>query len=212
MKGAIFDLDGTLIDSMHVWDTVDHNLLRFYGHRPDEAYRRAITKLSFLEGAKYIIQRYSIPKTPEEILAQIDDMAYREYKHNVALKDGVKEYLTYLHGQKIPMVIGTSCTQKLCEAVLQSNGVFALFDGFVYGNDVPGGKRSPDFFRVCANKLGLTCRECTAFEDSAFAAESARNAGCETVGVYDSYSSAMFPQLKSICSRTVISFSELLPE
>ena len=211
MKGAIFDLDGTLIDSMHVWDKVDNDLLHFYGHKPDEEYRNAITKLSFLEGAKYIIQRYHIPKTPEEILKQIDEMAYIEYKYHISLKEGVKEYLIHLQTQGIPMIIGTSCTQKLCEAVLQNNGIFSLFHRFVYSNEITGGKRNPDFFRVCADRLGFLCCECTVFEDSVFAAESARSAGCKTIGVYDSYSCTMFDELKKICNHTILSFSELFP-
>lgn len=212
MKGAIFDLDGTLIDSMHVWDKVDNDLLCFYGHQPDDEYRHAITKLSFLEGAKYIVQRYNIPKTPEEILRQIDDMAYKEYQCNIRLKKGVWEYLNCLHKQGIPMVIGTSCTQKLCEAVLKNNQAFSFFHEFIYSNHIPGGKRSPNFFRECAEKLELPCPECTVFEDSVFAAESARGAGCEVIGVFDSYSHTMFAELKKVCHQTITSFSELLPD
>lgn len=211
MKGAIFDLDGTLIDSMGVWEKIDDALLRSYGKEPDHAYREAITRLSFWEGAVYIIERYHLPKTPEQILAQIDAMAWEEYRYHIQLKPDVSTYLYYLSQQKIQLAVGTSCTEKLCHAVLENNQIANVFHQFVFANQIPNGKRSPAFFQACAQKMGLECKECTVFEDSAFAAQSAQDAGCQTIGVYDSYSKKQFPALCAVCDRTIYSFRELLP-
>lgn len=209
MKGAIFDLDGTLIDSMWVWAKIDDELLQSFGEKPDSAYREAVTQLSFREGAEYIINRYSLAKTPEEILAQIDSMAMREYRDSVKLKPGVKEYLTTLAKQNIRLVVGTSCTEELCRAVLESNGIIGLFNDLIFANKIPGGKRTPEFFRVCAERMELECGECTVFEDSAFAAQSAREAGCKTVGIYDDYNKEEFGALSEACDITIHSFKEL---
>lgn len=210
MRGAIFDLDGTLIDSMWVWAKIDDELLRAFGEKPDEEYREAITKLSFREGAEYIISRYRLQKTPEQILKQIDDMAMHEYRANIRLKPGVREYLLELSRQGVSLAVGTSCTQALCRAVLESNGIINLFEHFIFANTIPGGKRTPEFFKVCAEKMGLECGDCTVFEDSVFAAQSAKAAGCRTVGIYDDYTGEQFNALREACGRTIHSFAELL--
>lgn len=209
MKGAIFDLDGTLIDSMWVWAKIDDELLYSFGEKPDSAYREAVTRLSFREGAEYIINRYKLSKTPEELLAQINSMAMHEYRDNIKLKPGVFEYLQRLSKQKIPLVIGTSCTEELCRAVLESNKIIGFFQKLIFANKIPGGKRTPDFFRACAESMGLECGECTVFEDSAFAVHSAREAGCKTVGIYDDYSKDQFAALSEACDLTIHSFNEL---
>lgn len=209
MRGAIFDLDGTLIDSMWVWAKIDDELLCSFGEKPDSEYREAITRLSFREGAEYIINRYHLKKTPEEILSQIDEMAVREYRDNIKLKHGAREYLLELSRQGVVLAVGTSCTQALCRTVLESNRIIGVFEHFIFANQIPSGKRTPDFFKVCAEKMGLECSECTVFEDSLFAAKSAKAAGCKTVGMYDDYTKEQFDELKKVCDKTIRSFTEL---
>lgn len=210
MKGAIFDLDGTLIDSMNVWNKIDDDLLRGYGFAPDEAYHLAITNLTFTEGAEYIVRRFNLECTPREILTQINEMALHEYSENIRLKSGVKEYLNTLQKRGVRLLLGTSCIKELCEAVLKSNDIFSFFEDFVYSADIPEGKRSPVFYKICAERLGLKCNECCVFEDSLFAVESAKKAGCSTIGVYEEFFVNDADKLRAAADRFIFSFNDLL--
>ena len=95
-KGAIFDLDGTLLDSMRVWDDIDVAFLKKRGLEVPPDYQEAITPLGFLEAARYTIRRFGFPETPEELIQEWHQMAVDAYTYEVELKDGAAEYLRYL--------------------------------------------------------------------------------------------------------------------
>ena len=103
-KGAIFDLDGTLLDSMRVWDDIDVAFLKKRGLEVPPDYQEAITPLGFLEAARYTIRRFGFPETPEELIQEWHQMAVDAYTYEVELKDGAAEYLRYLKEKGIRMV------------------------------------------------------------------------------------------------------------
>ena len=103
-KGAIFDLDGTLLDSMWVWDDIDVAFLKKRGLEVPPDYQEAITPLGFLEAARYTIRRFGFPETPEELIQEWHQMAVDAYTYEVELKDGAAEYLRYLKEKGIRLV------------------------------------------------------------------------------------------------------------
>ena len=96
LKGAIFDLDGTLVDSMYIWDWVPGALIRKLGGNPPEDLAQALTKLSREEAAKYLIDRFHLTQTPEEILQEVNNLVSGEYRDKVPMKPGAQTLLEHL--------------------------------------------------------------------------------------------------------------------
>ena len=103
-KAIFFDLDGTLLDSMRVWDDIDVAFLKKRGLEVPPDYQEAITPLGFLEAARYTIRRFGFPETPEELIQEWHQMAVDAYTYEVELKDGAAEYLRYLKEKGIRLV------------------------------------------------------------------------------------------------------------
>ena len=139
-KGAIFDLDGTLLDSMRVWDDIDVTFLKKRGLEVPPDYQEAITPLGFLEAARYTIRRFGFPETPEELIQEWHQMAVDAYTYEVELKDGAAEYLRYLKEKGIRMAVATSSSPELYEPALKRNGIYEYFKAFVTVSEVKRGK------------------------------------------------------------------------
>lgn len=209
MKGAIFDLDGTLIGSMAVWDKVDYDLLKRYGAVPDEEYNQYISSCTFSEGIDYIINRYGISKTPNELSEEMNEMAYDEYANKLMLKDGAYEAIIRLKNSGVRLGMATSSIRSMCEAVLKRNKVFDYFEVILFSDEIGKNKTNPDIYIEAANRLGIEPKNCVVFEDVIFAAKSAKEAGMTVIGVFDQYSAKHSEQMKSICDKFIYSFDEV---
>ena len=131
-KGVIFDLDGTLVNSMRVWENADFVLAERYGFVPDEEYWSKVTSLSFLEGAAYITDRYNLNKTAAEIADELYETALHDYKYNIELKPGAENLLKMLNDDGLKVAIATSNVEEMTHAVLKRNGVFEYINAFAY--------------------------------------------------------------------------------
>ncbi len=207
-KGAIFDLDGTLVDSMTVWENADYVLSERYGFTPDDEYWEKVTSVPFFEGAKYITERFNLNKTPEEIADELYRTVLYDYEHNIKLKDGAKELLERLYKDGIKMAVATSNVEKMVFAVLKSNGVFEYFSAFSYCDTVGKNKAYPDVYADAAKKMGLSAEECYIFEDVPYALEGAKKAGAEVIGVYDEYSAAEEKRMRERADRFILSLKD----
>ena len=210
IQGVIFDLDGTLTNSMEVWETVDIMLLERYGFSPDKQYRETIGKLAFWEGVDYILQRYPIAKTAEELGEELYEMAYDQYALHLPLKDGVKELLRQYQNKGLQMVMATSSIRQMCEAFLDRHGIRQYFQHILFSDELKTNKTTPDIYLEAAKIMNLPPENCLVFEDMLFAAESAKAAGMQVVGVYDIYSKAQQQQMSKLCDRFIYSFREML--
>jgi HAD superfamily hydrolase (TIGR01509 family) len=188
IKAAIFDLDGTLIDSMWLWEKVDIDFLKLRGYELPIDLKENIEHLSFIDTAKYFKERFNLPENIEDIMDEWNSMAFKEYANNVSLKPGAKEYLHNLKLKGIKLALATSNSVPLLEAVLKNNGVYEYFDVITTTNEVNRGKNFPDIYLLSAEKLQVKPTECIVFEDILPAVLGAKMAGMKVVAVHDLYS------------------------
>lgn len=210
MKAFIFDLDGTLTDSMYVWVNADRKFLGKFGIEPDDEYNRTITSLTFTEGVNYIKTRYNIDMTQEEIMNELYNLAYDEYEKNVNLKKGVIEFLDRLKKQGIKLGIATFSIKDMCYAVLKRHDILKYFDTIVFSDDVGVNKTFPDIYIETANRLGEDIKNCVVFEDVPHAAMGAKKSGAFVVGVYDEFSDDKRGEMEKICDKYIDSFDEFV--
>lgn len=185
---VIFDLDGTLVDSMWMWRQID---IEFLGERgialPDDLQQK-IEGMSFRETAVYMQNRFQLKETVEELMDIWNKMAFEKYKKEVPLKPGIKKFLDKLKTHQIKMGIATSNSPLLVETVLKAQGIFEYFDSIHTANEVEKGKPAPDIYLLVAKDLGVEPEKCLIFEDIVQGIMAGKNAGMTTCAIYDDYS------------------------
>jgi len=209
IKATIFDLDGTLVDSMWIWEKIDIDYLRKRNLELPTDLRECIEHLSFLETARYFKDRFTLPESIEEIAAEWNHMALKEYNHSVKLKKGAKEFLTLLKAKGLKIALATSNSMPLLEAALKSNGVFELFDVICRTDEVNRGKNFPDVYLLASERLGVSPNSCIVFEDLVPAVMGAKAAGMKVVAVHDLYSEGQKGKLEELADHYILNYEEL---
>lgn len=210
IKGAIFDLDGTLVDSMGVWTNVDIQYLQKRGIEVPPDLAEQIQALTFEDCARYFKKRFGLSETIEEIMDEWNKMAYDEYAHNVKLKPGVRDYLSYLKKKGIKIGLATSNIPELLHATLKNNDILHYFDSISTVSEVSRNKNFPDIFVLAAKKMDVEPSECVVFEDILPAILSAKSAGMKTVGVYDKHSEHDMEEIKKHADIFIYNFESLM--
>lgn len=186
MQGAIFDMDGTLIDSMKVWREIGSIYLQRKGLVPEADVWNSLKSLSLGQGAVYLKQAYGMKETPAQIEGQINALLEDLYRHEIPLKPYVAEYLSDLDRQGIPMCVATATDQKLAEVCLKRLQIHPYMKGILTCNMVNAGKQeSPKVFEAAWELLGTKKEYTYVFEDALHALKTAHNAGFPTVAVHD---------------------------
>ena len=208
---AIFDLDGTLINSTGVWNKVDED---FFNRRnvimPPE-FPQVIKTHTLMSGAVYIKDRLSMPESPEDIVKEWHDAAVYAYHNDVRIKPYVKELLELLknsYGYKIGLA--TSNTHELYDQCLINNGIYDYFDSFTQSDEVERLKGFPDIYEKSAERMGVPKEECIVFEDVYQAVKGARMGNFFTVAVEDSASADDREEIIKIADVYIKSFRELV--
>lgn len=209
IKGAIFDLDGTLVDSMGVWHRIDDEFLGRRGFPADETYKQAVKTMKYETAAHYTIERYGLSETPEEVMAEWDAMAMHEYRYHIKCKPGAAEFLRYLKSQGVKIALATVSHRALLEAVLKGNDILELFDALTDVSQVSRGKEEPDLYWLAAEQMGLAPQECMVFEDVLLGISSAKRGGFYTCGVKDHSSKAEEQEIRQVADCFVESFDVL---
>ena len=209
IKAAIFDLDGTLIDSMWVWGKIDEDYFKRRNMNLPEDLKSQIEHLSFDETAAYFKNNFDISDTIEEIKKEWMDSAYIEYLNNVKLKPGVVEFLSLLKTLNIKIGLATSNSKALLETGLNANGIYHYFDSITLTDEVSRGKNFPDVYLLAAERLGVKPEECIVFEDILPAVKGAKAAGMKVVGVYDDFSKEQKEDIINHADRYIVEYHEL---
>ena len=210
IKAAIFDLDGTLVDSMWVWAQIDIDYLKQKGYSMPENLRSEIVHLSFSQTAIYFKEKFNLDDSIEKILKDWHDMAFNHYSNNVKLKLGVKDFLNSLKSLKIKIALATSNSIPLLEACLKNNGIYDYFDSITTTDEVSNGKDCPDVYLLAADKLGINPKDCLVFEDILPAIQGAKAANMKVIAVKDDECLDSKEDLLKYADKYIHSFEELL--
>lgn len=210
IKAAIFDLDGTLVDSMWVWSQIDVDYLKEKGYSMPKNLRSEIVHLSFSQTAVYFKEKFNLDDSLEEISKDWHDMAFNHYSNNVKLKIGVKDFLNNLKLSKIKIGLATSNSIPLLEACLKNNGIYEYFDSITTTDEVSNGKDCPDVYLLAANKLGINPNHCLVFEDILPAVQGAKAANMKVIAVKDDECLDSKEDLLKYADKYIHSFEELL--
>lgn len=191
VKGIIFDLDGTLIDSMGIWSKIDREFLIENGvDDPPSDISEQVKKMTIDRSAQHFIDRFGLSCTKEYVIKRIEELVRQEYEENIQLKPHAAELLGLLDDMKLPYGIATATYRRLAEAVLKRCRIYDRFSFILSDSDYPMGKNFPDIFYGAAEKLGHAPSEILVIEDSLHCIETAKNAGFITAAVYDKLSEA----------------------
>lgn len=208
-SGVIFDLDGTLLDSMGVWAEIDTDFLGRRGFAVPPDYMEAITPLGFQATAEYTIARFGLSETPEQLMEEWNAMSRERYHHQVPLKPGAAELLKRLGSLGVPMAVASALNPELAMPCLVRNGVADMFSAMVTVDRPQLGKQYPAIWRLAAERIGVPPEKCLAVDDVAAALLGARAAGMATVGVYDPHSGGR-EALEKASSLVVSNLDEIL--
>ena len=207
---AIFDLDGTILDSMGVWRQIDVEFLGRRGISVPPDYLEAITPLGFDRAAEYTIRRFSLPESREEIVREWYLMAENAYRYQVELKEGAGEWLNRLKSLNIPLAVATSSDEALFVPALKRTGIYDCFDAFVTVKEVARGKGFPDIYEKAAGRIGCVPEQCVVFEDILQGIRGAKMGGFCAVAVYDEDSAHEEQAMRDAADYFIYSFRQLL--
>ena len=185
IKGAIFDFDGTLVDSMFIWDNIGEEYLRSLGKEPHEDLKETFMTLTLEEAAEYYREHYGVPLSVKEIVDGVNAMVEQTYRTKVTLKPGIAEYFAWLKGNGVRMCVATVTDRYLVEETLERLGVRHYFSEIFTCAEVGFGKDKPIIYQKALDHLGTEKRDTYVFEDLPFALNTAKTDGFPTVGVYD---------------------------
>lgn len=212
IKGVIFDLDGTLIDSMWVWDQIDIEYLSEKNLEVPKNLNDEIGHLSFNQVAVYFKERFKLKDSLDEIKQRWSDMAYYHYSTDIKLKEGVVEFLKFLKESNIKIGLATSNSHDLLEVVLKNNNIYDYFDAITITDEVSVGKHEPDVYLLAAKKLNVSPSECLVFEDIVQAIKGAKKAEMKVIGVADSRNLDDRDEIISLTDKFITNFNEMIPE
>ena len=187
IRGAIFDVDGTLLDSMFIWDTIGETYLLSIGYQPKENLNETFKNMSLHQAARYYQTEYGVTLSIDEIMDGVNAMLERYYRFEVPLKPGVAELLERLRQSGVKLCIATATDRHLVEAALDRCGVLSCFGEIFTCNEVGHGKDEPDIFEAALRFLGTRREETLVFDDALYAVRTAKEAGFLVAAVYDSH-------------------------
>lgn len=198
-KGAIFDMDGTILDSMGCWRSLNTSFLKKRGLEVPEEIRGREMITPSGAAAKLYLQKFDLGMTRDEIIHEMEDDMDALYQTVIEPKPGAVKVLRDLKAAGLAMCVATLTPQAVAEQALKRHGVLDLFEFVVCGGDMGIRKSKPEFFHTVAGRLNLDARECVVFEDAVYAMRGAKAAGCAVVAVEDETSAPDEAEIREIC-------------
>lgn len=209
-QAVIFDLDGTLVDSMWMWHKIDVEYLGRFGYGCPPLLQKEIEGMSFSETAVYFKETFHIPDSIEQIKQSWIEMSIEKYRSEVPLKPGVKPFLKFLRMQNIKAGIATSNGQAMVDVVLESLQIKPYFQVVTTACEVAAGKPAPDIYLKVADRLSVTPARCLVFEDVPAGIMAGKAAGMEVCAVEDDFSRHMKEEKQALADYYIHDYQELL--
>lgn len=210
IKAVLFDLDGTLVDSMWVWREIDKEYLGKFGLTIPMGLQEDIGGMSFSETAVYIKERFQIPDSVEEMKAEWNKMAWDKYTYEVPLKKGAGEFLDYCLKNHIKLGIATSNSKELVHNIIKVHGLNDYFSGIVTGCEVEKGKPAPDVYLEAARRCGVAPHKCLVFEDIIPGILAGKAAGMKVCAVEDDDSADQREEKIKLADYYIKDYSEIV--
>ncbi len=210
IDAVIFDLDGTLVDSMWVWSAVDDIYLAKYNATKPHDFHVIMEGMSYTEVAAYFKEEFKIPRTIEEIKGDWLEMTMEMYRNKVKLKEGALEMLKHLHVNGIKMGIATSNARPLLDAVLEGCNMKDFFQVTCTACEVNAGKPAPDVYLKVAKDLGVLPSRCLVFEDVANGILAGKNAGMKVSAVEDEGNVTQRDYLRTLADYYIRTYKDVL--
>lgn len=211
-KAAIFDLDGTLMDSMGIWGKIDREFFAARGKTCPEGYQRAVAHKTIVESAIYTKETYGFAESIPEICDIWTAMAKRAYAYEVKPKPYAKEYLAYVKAKGFKIGLASATKRELALACLKANGILDWFDVFLTAAELNTDKSKPTLYLEEAKRLGALPFQTLVFEDILMAIRTAKAAGFKTIGVQDPASAPDAKAIEAEADRYILSFRELMSD
>lgn len=208
MKAAIFDLDGTLLDSMYIWDAIGDDYLISRGISPEKGLREKLRSMSLIQAAQYYRSTYGLTDSPQEIVDGVNSMICHMYTDVVKLKDGARELLQNFSARGIKMCVATGSDRCLTEAALSRHGLLNYFSQILTCSELGFGKDSPEIFEEALKLLGADKAETYVFEDSLYAIQTAKKHGFKVVGIFDPSSKHNWEEIRELSDYSLHSIKD----
>ncbi len=208
MKAALFDFDGTLVDSMPTWGKKILRILELSGITPPEGILRTLTPLGDTGSMRYFKEHFGVTMTEEEMLREMDAYAIPKYANDILLKEGVLPYLTALRENGIRLFVLTASPRQCFVPCLEHVGVLHLFEETWSCEDFKTVKSNPEIYRMAAERMGVGTGEITFFDDNIIALKTAKEAGLRTVGVFDESSSEDEEAIRALTDEYVYALDQ----
>lgn len=209
IEAVIFDLDGTLVDSMWMWKAIDIEYLAKYGIEIPEDLQKAIEGMSFSETAIYFKERFQIPEPLEKIKEEWNRMAWDKYANEVPLKEGVAEYLEYLRENNIKMGIATSNSRELVDLVTKTLNIHSYFSSIRTSCEVGKGKPAPDIYLLVAEDLGVEPEHCLVYEDVIHGIVGGKSANMKVCAIEDEFSADDMAKKKELADYYIENYHQV---
>ncbi len=210
-EAIIFDLDGSLVDSMWIWKQIDIEYLGRFGITLPDNLQSEIEGMSFQETAEYFQEHFDIPDSIEQMKEAWNQMAYEKYEKEVPLKKGVSGFLKGCKKRGIKLGIATSNSRELMQVIIKAHGLDEYFSCVLTGSDGYKGKPAPDIYLAAAKALDVSPEKCLVFEDIIPGIMAGQAAGMEVCAVEDEYSNHAKKAKKSMVEYYIEDYCDLFP-
>lgn len=210
IEAVIFDLDGSLVDSMWIWRAIDIEYLGKFGIPLPENLQAAIEGMSFSETAAYFKAHFPIPDPIEKIKEDWNRMAWDKYETEVPLKPGIPEFLHHCSETGIKLGIATSNSRQLVENIAAVHNLHDSFSCIMTGCDVARGKPAPDIYLAVAEALGVLPEHCLVFEDIIPGIQAGKAAGMRVCAVEDAYSANVREEKETLADYYIEDYFHIL--
>lgn len=208
-RWKVFDLDGTLLDSNHVWTRVDEEFLARRGRIPTGEYLEYVAHAIYPTAARFTKEYYHLDESEEAIMDAWTALAREAYQFHAPLKEGAREYLSRCAARGEHLALFTASAPELCCLALRRHDLERFFDRIIFAQDLGLEKRDPRSFAALTDALGAQPGECVLFDDSPRSCRAAKDTGLWVVGVYDSFFAAQEMEVRASSHHYIRGFGEL---